>query len=433
MKVTLETSSPIKRCLTVEVPSEDVDKAYSQALRKLRDEVNVPGFRKGKVPDAIISQRFGDDLRLETIKQLAGATCPEALREVNAHPLATPEIEPIGKVEKGKAFTYKARFEVYPEFTATAYDGLKLEKEKVGVTKDEIEAELKRLQRQMTQLEPAPEAELGPGMVATIDFASAAAGVVEGSETKDYFVDFGSGSLLSEFEVEIKGMKTKEERKISFKYPDDYFKKEVAGKRGEFRVKVKDVRRKLVPEMTDEFASELGSFKSLDEVRADIERSLGEFKESVARAKLREQAIRILIEKHKDLEVPVPIIDAELGNMLSQLDQTLKARGQTLEDAKIDPKEFVSANLKEATDRARGYMVVSAIAKQEKIEATEADTEARIAAMAAQTREAPAKVRARIEKDDLMGNIRSRIVFEKALDFVLNKAKITEVRPKSDS
>ncbi|HPM42136.1 MAG TPA: trigger factor, partial [bacterium] len=255
MKASIETISKIKRQITVEATADSVKKAFASAIEKIRKEAKVPGFRKGKVPDNVIEGRFGEDLEVEAIRELVRATYPKAVEETGAKPLADPSVEPVGKIEKGKPFTYKAAFEVYPDFTAEGYEGLKLEQEKVEVVDDEVEGELRRLQRQRTQLEPAPEGALGPGMIAMIDFKGTAGGsAFPGSEAENYVVDFGGGNLLEEFEVQIEGMKASEERDIEFDYPADYFKKEIAGKRGAFNVKVKEVRKKVVPELSDEFA-----------------------------------------------------------------------------------------------------------------------------------------------------------------------------------
>ncbi|HPQ80517.1 MAG TPA: trigger factor [bacterium] len=427
MKSTLEKISSIKQGLSVEAPAEAVDKAYLSAMEKVRKEAKVPGFRKGKVPDSVIEGRFGEDLTMEAIKELVRATYPKAVEEAGAKPLADPTIEPGGKLEKGKPFSYKAIFEVYPEFTAEGYEGLKLESEKIEVTDEEVEGELRRLQRQMTQLEPAP------GMIAMIDFKGTAGGApFAGSEAENYVVDFGAGNLLEEFEVQIAGMKASEERDIEFDYPKGYFKKEIAGKRGAFRVKLKELRKKIVPELGDEFAKELGSFTTIGDVRSDLKKRIAEYKDSIQKNALREQAIRQLIEKHKDLEAPTPLVEAELGNMIEQLDRQLKAQGKSLADAKIDGKQFVHAHAKEAASRARGYMIVNAIAAQEKIDVTDEEFGKKLEEMAAANRQPLEKIREHMEKNNLMGQVRSQMRFEKTLDFVLSKAKISKTKPKKE-
>lgn len=431
MKAQLENISSIKQAINIEVPADIVDNAYKSAMEKVRKEAKVPGFRQGKIPEPIILQKFREELDVETIKAIARETYPKAVEETKAKPISDPQIEPSGGVAKGKPFSYKATFEIYPEVKVNDYVGLKLEREKVDVTDEEVELEVKRLQHQMTQLEPVAEGEVGPGHVAVIDFKGTAGGKpFAGSEAENYVVDFGGGQLLEEFEIKIKGMKVSEEREITFKYPENYFKKEVAGLEGLFKVKVKDLRRKIVPELNDEFAKELGKFGSMDEVKKDVKERIAGYKETISKNALKEQAIRQLIEQHKDIEVPTSFIDAELENMLSQLERQLKAQGQTLADSKIDAKEFVRANVKEATDRARGYMIVNAIAGEEKIQVEEGEVDARIKNIAENSRENVAKVREYYEKNNYISNLRSQILFEKTLDFVLGKAKISDAKSK---
>ncbi|MFA5812025.1 MAG: trigger factor [bacterium] len=431
MKSTLEKISSIRQALTIEAPAEMVDRAFDSAMEKVKKEAKVPGFRQGKVSEQVLTQKFGQDIEVEAVKELVRVSYPAATQEAQVNPLSDPEIEPKGRIVRGQPYTYKAIFEIYPEVAAAGYDNLKLECEGVEIKDSEVEAELNRLQRQMTQLEPAPEGELGPGMLGMIDFKGAAAGQsFEGSEAQDYVVDFGTGALLEQFEVEIKGMKEKEERDIAFHYPTDFFKREIAGKKGEFRVKLKELRRKVIPEINDDFAKSLGDFQDISAVRKDLKERIAAYKENLKRSTLREHAIRQIIANNQDLEVPTTLIDSELGNMLEQLRQRFEAQGRKLTDAKIDPKQFVHENIKEATDRARGFMLARAISIQEKIEVTDAEFDDRINHIAAEYRSAPAQIREHFEKNKMMDGLKAQMLFEKTLDFVVSKAKVAEVKPK---
>ncbi len=431
MKSTIEKMSAIRQKITVEVTAEAVDKAMKSAVEKVKKEAKVQGFRKGKVPDEMILQRFEGDVKGEAINLVIRDSYPEAVKETGANPLSQPHIELGGEFEKGKPFTYYATIEVYPEVEPKGYDGLSLTREKVSVAEQEVEVELKRIQQQMTQLEPVESGEVGPGMVAMVDFKGTAGGKsFPGSEAENYVVDFGTGALLPEFETEIEGMKAGEERDIGFHYPTGFFRRELAGKKGEFNVKVKEIRRKVVPELDDEFAKSLGDFKDLAAVKGDLKKRIEEYKESVERSKLREQAIRQLIEKNGDLEVPTPLVDAELGNMLEQLKRQYEAGGQKFDVSKIDAKRFVAENVKEATDRARGYMLVRAISDKEKVEVSEEDIEGKIELMAAQSRSSKQQVKDYVNKNNMMDSIHSQLAFEKTLDLIVDKAKIKTEKPK---
>lgn len=431
MVATLEKVDSIRRRISVGASKETVDRARKAVLDKMRAELNIPGFRKGKVPDEMILKKYGDEVNTETIKKIVHETYPQAVSEVGANPISPPSVEPVDALEPGKPFSYRATFEIYPEVLVGEYEKLPLEREKVSVSDEEVEMELKKLQMQLTQLEPSPDGKVSKGMIAMIDFKGTAAGEpFPGSEAENYVVDFGSGNLLKEFEVQIEGMKMDEERVIEFDYPEDYFRKDIAGKRGRFTVKTKDVRRKIVPKIDDDFAKELGQYKTLKDVKADLKKRIHEYKELMVRNQLMEQAIRKLIEKHKDMDVPTTLIESELGNMIEQLKRRMEAQGQKFEESKIEPKEFVKANVKEATDRARGYMLVSAISAKEGVVVSDDEVEARIGRIAAQTRQPVEKVKQQAKKDNQLEALRSQIMFEKTLDLILNKAKIKEVKPK---
>lgn len=433
MKSSIEKVDAIRQKITVEIPPEEVEKAFKAALDEVKKEAKIPGFRQGKVPDDMIMSRFGEDVRMEAGKRAVRASYGDAVTSVEAKPISEPHIEAAAPIERGKPFTYTATIEIYPEVVAKDYAGLALTRKKVDVTDDEVENEIQRIRQQMTQLEPVEGAEVGPGMVAMVDFKGTAAGdSFPGSEAENYVVDFGTGSLLQEFEIEIKGMKAGEERDISFDYPAGFFRKELAGKKGEFKVKVKEVRRKVVPELDEEFAKTLGDYKDMAAVRDELKKRIGEYKEGMEQSSLREQAMRALIEKHSDLEVPTALIDSELGNMLEQLKRQYEAHGQKFDANKIDAKRFVSENLKEATDRARGYMVARAISEQEKVEAAEEDVEKRILTMAAQSRSTEQQMKDYLQKNNMMDNIRSQIIFEKTLDLVVEKAKVKTEKPKKE-
>lgn len=433
MNATLEKIDAIKQAVNVEVTAEEVNRAFDSVMNEMRKEVQIKGFRKGKVPDEMILSHFSKDLHAEAIKKVVSDSYPAALDSVGANPLGSPSIEPKAMCERDKPFSYKATFEIYPEIVAKNYEGLSLEREKVEATDEEVELELKRVQTMMTQLEPAPDGSIGPNMVGMVDFNGTADGVsFNGSSAENYVVDFGSGNLLKEFEAQIVGMKGGEQRTIEFDYPTDYFRKDIAGKKGKFTVKVKEVRKKVVPELNDDFAKEIGKYENLKAVKDDIKAKILELKETSEKNKLTTQAIDKIVEAHKDILVPEAIIEAELSNMVEQIRRRVESQGKKFEDLNIDPKEFVQANIEEATKRARGYMLIRAISEQEKVMATDDDLQAKIKQIAEQARQTLEKVQADFQQENNMEKLRAQLVFEKTLELVVAKAKVKEVKAKKE-
>lgn len=426
MKTSLDKSKATRHKISVEVSNDRVKKSTETALKTIQKDAQIKGFRKGEVPLDVLHKYMGKEADKEIIKQVVKDTYAEAIRQEGAAPISEPYVD-YDKYEKDKAFTYTASFDVMSEVTAPEYEGLKLEKEKVEIADEEIEMELKRLQRAMTQLEPADEAQLSPGFVGLIDFKGTVDGKpFKGSEAQNFVADFGG--MLPAFEEKIAGMKKNEERDISFSYPANYFNKEIAGKKGEFHVTLKEIRKKNIPDMNDDFAKTMGK-QSLKEVKQEIKKQIINFKEEFQNRRLGELAIRQLVDKNS-FEVPEIMVSNEIGAMLEEVARQLKMRGQTLEEAGIDARTFVKNNHEEASKRVRGYLLAFAISKQVNIDVINEDIEARISAIAKQTNQPVDKVKAHFAKENVTEKLKSQILYEKTLDFIVSKAKVKEIKPK---
>jgi trigger factor len=427
MKTKVEKSNSVRHKMHVEITAERVEEIAQKVLKEIQKETAIKGFRKGEVPLDILRKYLGEDADKEIIKRVVKDTYIEAVKQEGAAPISEPFIE-HEKYEQGKPFIYYASYDVMPEVPVPEYEGLKLEKEKVEVSGKEVEEELKRLQYAMTQLEPAEDGVIGPGFVGLIDFKGTVDGKpFKGSEATNFVADYGN--MLPEFEKEIEGMKKGEERDISFDYPAGYFNKEIAGKKGSFHVVIKDIRKKIVPELNDDFAKTLGKFQTMGELKAEIEKQILAVKEDLWRRRLGEKAIRELAEKNV-FDVPETMISNEIGAMLEEVARQLKLRGQTIEEAGLDVKTFIKANYEEAKKRIRGYLLAFAISKREAIVVTEEDINSRLTAISRQTNQALDKVRAHFQKENLMDKLRTQILYEKTLDFVVSKANVKEISPK---
>lgn len=432
MKTLIEDVSSVKKRLKIEVDADVVAEARVLATKELQKSAKVEGFRPGKVPSQIIEQRFSNEIQHQMIEKVVDLTLLEALQQSNLNPISRPEIESGLSTATG-GISYSATFEILPKITIKEkdYKGLKLEKTAVEVEAAEVDQELLRLQQAMTQLEPLPtETVLAAGHVATIDFK----GLIEGKEykegeAKDFLVELGSGGLLPEFEKALSGTKAGEEKEIQFSYPQDYFNKDLAGKKAEFKIKVKDIRKKNVPKLDDEFAKDLGEYKSLKEVKEDLSKRIVQTKESQQKGVLYNDILKQLVEKVK-FDVPDSLITSELAHMLEELAAELKKRGQKLEDLKAE--EVIQHYKPEAEFRVRGFLVLDKVAHETKMEATTQELENRLKAIATNVNRPLEEVRTHYEKNRLLPNLKTRIIHEKALEFLLNEAKIKIVKPKKE-
>lgn len=423
----LEDVNSISQKLTVTLPAQHVKKSARKALAELKKDAKVPGFRKGKVPDEMIKKRLGEAYKEEILRQIVRDSYSDAVRLANARPISDPRIETeTANIDEAKEFAYKAVFEIYPTVEPEKYTGMKLEKEKVVVSKEEVENELRTLQQQMTQLEPAPDAAIAKGILARVDFTGTANGKpFEGSEAKDFIVDLEAKNLMTEFEKQIAGMKEHEERTIEFTYPADYFNKDIAGAKGQFMVTCKELRRKIVPELNDDFAKDLGQFKTIADVKKVLHDRITWFKEGQQRTLLHHQVMETF-SKNQPIDIPDVMVSSELGSMLDEFSQQLKSQGKTLQDVGVDASSFVREHLSDAQMRVRGYIIANAIAQKEKITVADQEVDERIKGIAAQSGEQEAKVRKHFTDNNLLGGLKSQMLIEKTLDFVISKAKVKE-------
>lgn len=430
MKVELHDIGPVKRMIKVEVLADAVEEARLQALDEIRKRARVPGFREGKVPDQILQQQFAREIQEETVDKIVRSTLPKAFEEAKIFPISKPEVTP-GLWSGMGGFHYSVSFEILPAITLKSYKGLKLNKTEVEVHTEEVETELKRFQEAMTQLEPvSKETPLQEGHVATVDFKGLLEGkAFEGGEAKDFMIDYGTGSMLSDFETAIKGAKIDEERRVEFSYPADYFNKELAGKKARFDVKIKDIRKKNVPALDDDFAKDLGEFQTLEQVREDVKKRVGSAKENQEKNNLFQQIIKELVEKNK-FEVPESLVLSEVRAMVEKLAHEFSRRGQKLEEDQIP--ELAKKLEPEAVERVRGFLILEEIAREGKFEATEEEVGNRLSAISRDLNRPLAEVKAFYEKNRLVGGIKTRILHEKALEFVLNQAKIKVVKLKKE-
>ncbi len=432
MKSNLEDISPVKKRLKVEVLPDIVSEARNKALQEIQKKAEMPGFRQGKVPKDILEKNFLSEIHKVTIEEIVDQTLIAACQQLNVRPISAPEIEP-GLWQGNGGFSYHAAFEVLPEIKIAEkdYKGLKLEKEEVEVSKEEMEGELKHLQEAMTQLEPLPpEMVLGSGHVAILDYTGTLEGKpFKGGEAKDFPVEVGSGNLLKDFEGGLLGAKAGETRTVRFTYPADYFNKELAGKKGEFQVTVKSVRKKNVPGLDDEFAKDLGDFKSLDEVKENIKKQITANKEADRKNHLCNQALEELSNKIK-FEVPQSLVYGELRHMLEEMARDMEAQGEDIK--KLDVNEAVKNLTPGALFRVRTFLILHQLCEAEKVDVTDAEIEARLENIAKGARKPLPEIKAYYEKNRLIASLKTRMAHEKVLEIVLNQAKIKVVKVKKE-
>ncbi len=386
MKVTAERIDNHKTVLSLEVPQTEVVKAVEKAYRKLANQVNIPGFRKGKAPRKVVEMRIGKEALLdEAFEILAPQAYAKALEEQSIDPVGRPEIEVITLAED-QPLVFKATVVKKPEVTLGQYKGLTIEKTAAEVTDADVDSELEKNRSRNAKMVVVEDAELKQGDLAIIDFKGFVDGVpFDGGEGKSYPLEIGSGSFIPGFEEQLIGAKSGDEREVSVSFPEDYFVAELAGKAAKFTVNIHDIKRKEMPELDDEFAKESGEFDTLAELKSDIKNKLEQTAADKAEREFRAAAIKAVVDG-AELEVPDVMVENQIDNMIQDLDVNLQQRGMQLakylEYTKMDMAALRENYRAAALYNVKTDLVLEAIVKAEGFTAAPEDLQQEIESMA---------------------------------------------------
>ncbi|MCM0758346.1 MULTISPECIES: trigger factor [Sporomusa] len=387
MKVTAERIDNHKTVLNLEVPQAEVAKALEKAYRKLANQVNIPGFRKGKAPRKVIEMRIGKEALLdEAFEILAPEAYGKALAEQEIDPVGRPEIEVVTLAED-QPLVFKATVVKKPEVTLGQYKELAIEKTVAEVTEADIDSEIEKNRSRNAKMVVVEDAELKQGDLAIIDFKGFIDGVpFEGGEGKSYPLEIGSGSFIPGFEDQLVGAKSGEEREVKVSFPEDYFVAELAGKEAAFTVNIHDIKRKELPELDDEFAKETSEFDTLAELKADIKNRLEQAAEAKAEREFRTAAIKTAVD-NASLDVPEVMIENQIDTMIQDFDINLQQRGMKLdkylEYTKMDMAALRNNYRDSALYNVKTDLVLEAIVKAEGLTANPEEMQQEIASMAA--------------------------------------------------
>ncbi|NIK11218.1 trigger factor [Alkalibacillus almallahensis] len=412
--------------LTVEVDAKEFDQALDQAFRKVVKDVQVPGFRKGKVPRGIFEQRFGvESLYQDAADIVLPDAYMKAVEETGITPVDRPDVD-VEQIEKGQPFIFKATVTVKPEVELGEYKGLEVEEQDTTVTDEEVEEELKSLQEKHAELVVKEEGQVENGDTVVIDFEGFLDGeAFEGGSAENHTLEVGAGQFIPGFEEQLVGKSAGEETEIQVTFPEDYQAEELAGKETTFKVKIHEVKTKEVPELDDELAKDAEEeVETLDELRENTKQRLQEQKVQNADQEKRET----LVEKASDnatVEVPDAMVDSELDRMLQEFEQRLQMQGMTLDmyyqfsgQSEDDLKEQMR---EDAQKRVRTNLTLEAIAAEENLEVTEQDIEDQLQEMASMYQTDIEQL-----KQMLGGNteaLNEDLKLKKSIDFLAEHAK----------
>lgn len=373
--------------LTVEVSAEQFNEALEQAFKKVVKDVQLPGFRKGRIPRGMFEQRFGvESLYQDAVDIVLPEAYSNAVAEAGIEPVDQPEID-ITQIEKGQPLHFTAKVTVKPEVKLGDYKGLAAETVEVNVTDEEVEADLENQRQSLAELVVKEEGAIENGDTVVIDFEGFVDGVAfEGGAAENHTLEIGSGSFIPGFEEQLVGKETGEETNVEVTFPEEYHAEDLAGKPATFKVKIHEIKAKELPEMDDEFAKDVDDeVETLVELKEKTKKRLEERKQNEADASQRESLINQATE-NSEVDIPEAMVETELDRMVREFEQRLQQQGMTLEmyaQFSGQTEDQLRDQMKDdAKKRVQTNLVLEAIGEAENLEASEEDVQEELQAMA---------------------------------------------------
>ncbi|MFD3269511.1 trigger factor [Paenibacillus dendritiformis] len=427
MKATWEKIEKNVGVLEVEVDAERVTEALDQAFKKVSKRVNVPGFRKGRVPRPIFEAKYGvESLYQDAIDIMLPEAYTQAVKETDIKPVDQPDVE-VEQIGKGQTFKFKAKVTVKPEVQLGEYKGLEVEKQSVEVTEEELDAELKRMQERHAELIIVDEDVAATGDSVVIDFEGFVDGeAFEGGKAERYTLELGSNSFIPGFEDQLVGMGTGDFKDVEVTFPEQYHAENLAGKPAVFKVKLHEIKRKQLPALDDEFAKDVSEFDTLEEYKADLKQQLQSRKEKEAEG-AREAAVVDKAAENAEVEIPRAMIESEIQHMVKDLDNRLRMQGMNI-DMFLTLSGQTIADLreqmqKEADKRVKNNLVLEQIAKEENLSISDEELSAELDKMAEMYQRTAEEIRDILTKNGTLENLREEALIRKTIAFLVENSK----------
>ncbi len=425
MSVQVEKLEKSMAKLTIEASAEDFAAAIDKAYKKNRNKIAMPGFRKGKAPRKMIEKMYGAGVFFEDAANIIIPDAyADAAKESGLEIVAQPEIDVV-QVEAGKPFIFTATVAVKPEVTLGEYKGIEVEKKTVEVTEEDITAEIDSVRERNSRMITVEDRATKDGDTVVIDFDGYVDGEqFEGGKAEDYSLVLGSHSFIDNFEEQLVGKNIGDEVEVNVTFPEQYQAEELQGKPAVFKVKIKEIKVKEIPEADDEFAQDVSDFETLAEYKEDLKKKLEESKQA-ALDREKEEAVITKIIENAQMDIPEPMVDAQTRQMTQEFAQRIQSQGLSIEQymqfTGLTPQKMVEELKPQALKRIQSRLVLEAVAAAENIEATEEDIQKEIETMASMYQMEADKLK------DLMGDDEKKqisldVAVQKAVDLVVAEA-----------
>ena len=386
MSVQVEKLEKNMAKLTIEVLSEEFEKAIAKAYKKNKNKISMPGFRKGKAPRAMIEKMYGKGVFYEdAANSIIPDAYADAAKESELEIVAQPEID-VTQIESGKPFIFTATVALKPEVTLGEYKGIEVEKKEVEVTDEEVDTEINRVRESNARMIDIDDRAAQDGDTVVIDFDGYVDGKqFEGGKAEDYSLVLGSHSFIDNFEEQLEGKNIGEDVTVNVTFPENYQAEELQGKPAEFKVKIKEIKVKELPELDDDFAQDVSNFDTIAEYKEDLKKKLAENKEEALKREREETVIGKIIE-NAQMDIPEQMVEAQTRQMTQEFAQRLSSQGlsidQYMQFTGLTPQKMIEELKPQALKRIQSRLVLEAVVAAENIETSEDELNKEIENMA---------------------------------------------------
>ena len=414
------------REVEIEIPADEVSRAFRTVTKRYQKQARIPGFRAGKVPESLIRTRFHDGIRQDVVESVLPVHFREAIDKADLKPISQPQVTNL-HLEDGQPLKFKAVFEVLPEFSVAGYQDVHVPKPDTELTDSEVDAELERIRDSRSTMEPVTEDRaLADGDWAQITFRGEFQGEAAEAEQQpvtgdDVMIEVGGQNTLPAFNEALRGAKPGQQLKFEVSYPEDFGERRLAGKALSYDVEVKAIKKKIQPELNDEFAKELGEYEGIEDFKQKLKDHLASDKKRRLEGETRDKIVEALIAKYQ-FPVPESLVQQQVDARLDRGLRALAQQGMRTEDMrKLDFDRLRAAQHDSAVNEVKGSLLLDRIAGEEKIEVTDAEVERELEILSLQTREPLDTLRQRLTGDGSLARIREQLRREKTGSLLYEK------------
>lgn len=412
-----------KHSLEISIPANVVEDETSRVISDIQKRARIPGFRPGKAPASLIRKSFEGDIRQKVLEALVPRYLQKQFEDDNLRVVGTPDISDV-HLHEGEPLRFKAEFEVLPEIELGEYKGVEVPYQDPSVTDEDVDQRIEELRDQKADYANVDPRPIEDGDHAVVSLESVAG--VEGEPVKndEMMLEIGGKDTLEAFSENLRGLAPGDEKEFDVSYPEDFGQERLAGKTVRFHAVVKGIRKKELPELNDEFAQDLGDFRTVEELRDAIRKGIYAQREYEAQHEAKNRIMEKLIQAH-DFPVPEALVEQQIRSRLEQRLMALAAQGVDIKTLNLDWKKVRDSQREAAVREVKGSMLLSRVAEREHIDPTRDEVDREVERLARQAREPFAAARLRFEKDGTLGRIARQIQADKTLNFLFEHARKT--------